>query len=105
MNKKIERYQIEIRRTREKIADQQRHLKELLAQLKREEDLEMVKSLRSRSMDSDSLYDLLNGIQDGSIRFYRGGRPIDTGAGKQEALSGKETDMEENEHGKVDKRN
>jgi len=78
-NKKIEKYQSEIKKTREKIADLQQHLKSLLVMLKREEDLEMVKSLRSRGIDGDSLYDLLNGIQDGTIQFYKDGKPMSAG--------------------------
>lgn len=89
-NKKIERYQSEIRKTREKINDLQQHLKKLLALLKKEEDMEMVKSLRSRGIDGESLYDLLNGIQDGTIQFYKDGKPIKASKKEHADPEGKE---------------
>lgn len=104
-NKKIEKYQNEIRKTREKIADLQQHLKSLLAMLKKEEDLEMVRSFRSRGIDGDSLYDLLNGIQDGSIQFYKNGKPVNTGSMEPIKPEGQEEPGKENDHGKAEKNN
>ena len=102
-NKKIEKYQNEIRKTREKIADLQQHLKSLLAMLKKEEDLEMVRSFRSRGIDGDSLYDLLNGIQDGSIQFYKNGKPVDTTSKETTKPEIQEEPVKENDHGKAEK--
>ena len=69
MNKKIKRYLEEIERTEKKIEELQNYLKGIKTALKSEEENEMVKSIRSMRLNSRELFDLLNGIQDGSIIF------------------------------------
>lgn len=69
MNKKIKKYMEEIRKTEQKIADLQQYLKGLHVALKQEEDNEMIKSIRGMKLDSHALHDLLNGIQEGTVKF------------------------------------
>lgn len=69
MNKKIKRYLDEIEKTEKKIVDLQQYLKGLRTALKQEENNEMIKSIRGMKLDSKELFDLLNGIQDGSVKF------------------------------------
>ena len=56
-----------------KIAELQRYLKGIQSALKQEENNEMIKSIRGMKLSSKELFDLLNGIQDGSIRFQTDG--------------------------------
>ena len=67
MNKKIKKYLDEIAKTEKKIADLQQYLRGVQAALKQEEDNEMIKCIRGMKMDNDQLYDLLDGIQSGSL--------------------------------------
>ena len=69
LNKKIKKYMEEIHKTEQKIADLQQYLKGLHAALKQEEDNEMIKSIRGMKLDSHALHDLLNGIQEGTVKF------------------------------------
>ena len=69
MNRKIKRYLEEIERTEKKIEELQNYLKGVRVALKAEEENEMVKSIRSMKLNSHELFDLLNGIQDGTIMF------------------------------------
>ena len=69
LNKRIKRYLAEIDKTEKKIAELQRYLKGVQTALKQEENNEMIKSIRGMKLSSKELFDLLNGIQDGSVRF------------------------------------
>lgn len=69
MNKRIKRYLNEIEKTEKKIAELQQYLKGVRAALKEEENNEMIKSIRGMKLNSQELFELLNGIQDGSIQF------------------------------------
>lgn len=69
MNKRIKRYLDEIEKTEKKIAELQRYLKGVQTALKQEENNEMIKSIRGMKLSSKELFELLNGIQDGSISF------------------------------------
>ena len=69
MNKRIKRYLDEIEKTEKKISELQQYLKGVQSALKQEENNEMIKSIRSMKLDSHQLFDLLNGIQNGSISF------------------------------------
>ena len=69
LNKRIKRYLEEIEKTEKKIAELQRYLKGVQAALKQEENNEMIKSIRGMKLNSQELFELLNGIQDGSIQF------------------------------------
>lgn len=69
LNKRIKRYLAEIQKTEKKIAELQRYLKGVQSALKQEENNEMIKSIRSMKLSSKELFDLLNGIQDGSVSF------------------------------------
>ena len=73
MNKRIKRYLDEIEKTEKKISELQQYLKGVQSALKQEENNEMIKSIRSMKLDSHQLFDLLNGIQDGSIIFTADG--------------------------------
>ena len=69
LNKRIKRYLAEIEKTEKKIAELQLYLKGVQTALKQEENNEMIKSIRGMKLSSKELFDLLNGIQDGSVRF------------------------------------
>ena len=96
MNKKIKKYLDEIAKTEKKIADLQQYA------LKQEEDNEMIRCIRGMKMDNDQLYDLLDGIQSGKVKFQVSRESDDEGSGsfvfteenKEEYQNG---EMEENE--------
>lgn len=69
LNRRIKRYLEEIDKTERKIAELQQYLKGVQSALKQEENNEMIKSIRGMKLSSKELFDLLNGIQDGSVRF------------------------------------
>ena len=58
---KSDRINAEIEKTREKISDQQAHLKELLAQKTELENLQIVQLVRSMRLTPAALTDLLSG--------------------------------------------
>lgn len=69
MNKRIKRYLEEIEKTERKITELQQYLKGVQTALKQEENNEMIKSIRGMHLDSKELFELLNGIQEGKIKF------------------------------------
>lgn len=69
LNRRIKRYLEEIDKTERKIAELQQYLKGVQSALKQEENNEMIKSIRGMKLSSKELFDLLNGIQDGNVRF------------------------------------
>ena len=54
-------------KTLSRIAELQDYLKVIREQRKQEEDLEIIKSIRSMKLGARDLFTLLNGIQDGSV--------------------------------------
>lgn len=102
MNKKIKKYLDEIVKTEKKIADLQQYLRGVQAALKQEEDNEMIRCIRGMKMDNDQLYDLLDGIQSGKVKFQVSRESDEEGSGsfvfteenKEEYQNG---EMEENE--------
>ena len=103
MNKKIKKYLDEIAKTEKKIADLQQYLRGVQAALKQEEDNEMIRCIRGMKMDNDQLYDLLDGIQSGKVKFQVSRESDEEGSGsfvfteenKEEYQNG---EMEENEY-------
>ncbi len=99
---KIKKYLDEIAKTEKKIADLQQYLRGVQAALKQEEDNEMIRCIRGMKMDNDQLYDLLDGIQSGKVKFQVSRESNDEGSGsfvfteenKEEYQNG---EMEENE--------
>lgn len=69
MNKKYKRYLDEIERTEAKIVELQEYLKTTKAALKQEEELEMVKAIRSMKLKGRDLFDILNQMQNGNVSF------------------------------------
>ena len=67
MNRKLKRLIEDEERTMEKIEELQSHLKDVRAARKQEEDLEIVRSIRTRKLGARELFHLLSGIQDGSV--------------------------------------
>ena len=102
MNKKIKKYLDEIVKTEKKIADLQQYLRGVQAALKQEEDNEMIRCIRGMKMDNNQLYDLLDGIQSGKVKFQVSRESDDEGSvsfvfteeNKEEYQNG---EMEENE--------
>ena len=102
MNRKIKCYLDEIERTEKKIEELQAYLKGVRVALKAEEENEMIKSIRSMKLNSHELFDLLNGIQDGSISFQvdeESGSNEESGSlfFKENTENGKESDYGEME--------
>ncbi|MFR8179845.1 MAG: DUF4315 family protein [Dorea sp.] len=73
LNRKIKKYLDEIEKTEKKIADLEMYLKGVRSALKEEENNEMIKSIRGMKLKGQELFDLLNGIQDGTISFVASG--------------------------------
>ena len=102
MNKRIKKYLEEIEKTEEKIEQLQSYVKGVRVALKQEEDNEMIRCIRGMKMDNDQLYDLLDGIQNGTVKFQVSRESDDEGSGsfvfteenKEEYQNG---EMEENE--------
>lgn len=67
MNKKYKRYLDEIEKTEAKIAELQEYLKTTKAALKQEEELEMIKAIRSMKLKGRDLFDVLNQMQNGNV--------------------------------------
>lgn len=67
MNKKYKRYLDEIERTEAKIVELQEYLKTTRAALKQEEELEMIKAIRSMKLKGRDLFDVLNQMQSGNV--------------------------------------
>jgi hypothetical protein len=66
-SKKLKKLILEEERTVEKIAELQAFLKEIREARKREEDAEILKSIRGLKLGARDLFDLLSGIQDGTV--------------------------------------
>ena len=102
MNKKIKKYLEKIAKTEKKSADLQQYLRGVQAALKQEEDNEMIKCIRGMKMENGQLYDLLDGIQNGTVKFQVSRESDDEGSvsfvfteeNKEEYQNG---EMEENE--------
>ena len=80
MNRKIKKYLDEIEKTEKKIADLEMYLKGVRSALKEEENNEMIKSIRGMKLKGQELFDLLNGIQDGTISFVASGESEESGS-------------------------
>ena len=80
MNRKIKKYLDEIEKTEKKIADLELYLKGVRSALKEEENNEMIKSIRGMKLKGQELFDLLNGIQDGTISFVVSGESEESGS-------------------------
>ena len=65
MNKKLNRLIEDEEITMAKIEELQKHLKDVRAARKQEEDQEIVRCVRARKLGSRALLELLEGIQDG----------------------------------------
>lgn len=89
----------EIHKTEKKISDLQQYLKGLHAALKQEEDNEMIKSIRGMKLDSHALHNLLNGMQDGTVKFQVSQESEEEGTGSFVFTEKKE---EENQYGEME---
>ena len=69
MNVKLKRVIEEIEKTEKKISEWQEQLKQLKQQRTQLEDQEIIKSIRSMQMNGADMLELLDGIQNGSVRF------------------------------------
>lgn len=69
MNVKLKRVIEEIDKIEKKVSEWQDQLKLLRQQRKQLEDQEIIKSIRSMQMSGTDMITLLDGIQNGSIRF------------------------------------
>lgn len=75
MNKKLKRYLDEEEKTEGRIAELQDYLKSIRAARKQEEDLEMVRSIRSLKLGGHELMELLSSIADSTITLVPGEEP------------------------------
>lgn len=99
MNRKIKKYLDEIEKTEKKIADLEMYLKGVRSALKEEENNEMIKSIRGMKLKGQELFDLLNGIQDGTISFVASGESEESGSFVVQEEKG---EREENEYGEME---
>lgn len=67
MNRKLYRVLDEIKKTEEKIAEWQEHLRELKVLAEQLENKEIIKTIRSMKLDSHRMLELLEGIQSGTV--------------------------------------
>lgn len=99
MNRKIKKYLDEIEKTEKKIADLEMYLKGVRSALKEEENNEMIKSIRGMKLKGQELFDLLNGIQDGTISFVASGEAEESGSF---VVQEEKRESEENEYGEME---
>ena len=66
-NRKLKRLIEEEERTQAKIVELGEYLKEIRENRKREEDLQIIRSIRSMKLGARELFDLLGGIERGTI--------------------------------------
>lgn len=71
MNKRLKRCLNEEARLEKKIAELQAHLKDVRAARKQEEDLAILRSIRSMKLEKNELLKLLDGIQSGEVDILR----------------------------------
>ncbi|MCD7856386.1 MAG: DUF4315 family protein [Clostridiales bacterium] len=76
MNKKISRQLEDIERTEKKMAELQVHLDEVRESLKTDEDEEIVRSFRSMNVTGWELLAMLDGIQNGTVKFIKEDVPV-----------------------------
>lgn len=69
MNIKLKRVIEEIEKIEKKVSEWQDQLKALRQQRKQLEDQEIIRSIRSMQMSGTDMLELLDGIQNGNIRF------------------------------------
>lgn len=71
MNRKISRQLEDIDRTEKKMAELQEHLNMVRESLKADEDEEIVRSFRSMNVTGWELLAMLDGIQNGTVKFIK----------------------------------
>lgn len=71
MNKKLMRYLDEADKAESRIAEMQEHLKTVREAQKREEDAEILKTVRGMKLNGRDLLAMLSGIQDGSVTLQQ----------------------------------
>lgn len=98
MNVKLKRVIEEIEKIENKVSEWQDQLKHLRQQRKQLEDQEIIKSIRSMQMSGADMLTLLDGIQNGNIRF------VSDAEGNMHMESDTESvaESEDFEHEKVD---
>lgn len=70
-SRKLKQLIIDEEKTVTKIMDLQKSLKDIREARKKEEDLEIVRTLRSRKLSPWELFDLLTGIQEGTVTIEK----------------------------------
>jgi hypothetical protein len=100
LNRKIKKYLDEIEKTEKKIADLEMYLKGVRSALKEEENNEMIKSIRGMKLKGQELFDLLNGIQDGTISFVASGESEEESGSF--VVQKEKRESEENEYGEME---
>ena len=86
--------------TEKKIADLEMYLKGVRSALKEEENNEMIKSIRGMKLKGQELFDLLNGIQDGTISFVASGESEEESGSF--VVQEEKRESEENEYGEME---
>lgn len=71
MNKKLLRYLDEADKAESRIAEMQEHLKTVREAQQREEDAEILKTVRGMKLSGRDLLAMLSGIQDGSVTLQQ----------------------------------
>lgn len=97
MNKKLNRLIEDEEITMAKIEELQKHLKDVRAARKQEEDQETVLCVRARKLGSRALLELLEGIQDGRVVV----EPLPDSEPDVTKLEGKQSEKKSNDSNKI----
>ena len=101
MNRRLKKYMDDIDKVEKKIAEYQEQLQILMAGLKQEQELEMVRTLRSLNLDRRELFSVLNGLQDGTMtisdleKLGAGSEEAEDDPAVEESLTPEDTDEQD----------
>lgn len=94
MNKKLKKYLDEIDKTNAKIAELQEYLKTVQVAQKKEEDGEIIRSIRNMKLSPQALYEMLGGLQDGTLTIKQVQESIKPSAPTMEKISPQKVENE-----------
>ena len=103
MNRRLKKYMDDIDKDEKKIAEYQEQLQILMAGLKQEQELEMVRTLRSLNLDRRELFSVLNGLQDGTMtisdleKLGAGSKEAEDDLAVEESLTPEDTDEQDSD--------
>ena len=105
MSRKLKRLIREEDRTMAKIEDLQEHLKEIRAARRQEEDAEILKSIRGLKLEAWDLFNMLTGIQDGTVSMETRDPQEEDLTDEADGNAGENEEEEEGQEGILEKEN